>query len=194
MKSRLLDAFHARYPGLTVELLMSDRFLDLSKGEADIAIRAGEPNDDTLVGRKIADVPWALYGSHFYAARHGRPERVEDIGRHHVIEFDGDIKGHHAARWLRAVAPHAKAVGRSNSIPGLLIAVKSGVGIAPLPVPLAVHDTELTRLLGPVPGLFSPIYLLTHPDLRRAPRVSAFIDHVLAGIEEVRPVLTGEAG
>src|SRR6266576_2440273 len=61
-RSTLLDAFHARYPGLKLELLMSDRFFDLSKGEADIAIRAGASHDVSLIGRKIADVPWALYG------------------------------------------------------------------------------------------------------------------------------------
>jgi DNA-binding transcriptional LysR family regulator len=192
MKSTLLDAFHARYAGLRVELIMSDRFLDLAKGEADVAIRAGEPDDDTLVGRKIADVPWALYGSRAYVARNGQPGCVEDIGGHPVIEFDGDIRNHHAARWLRSVAPQARAAARSNSIPGLLIAVKSGVGIAPLPVPLAAREGELACLLGSVPGLYSPIYLLTHPDLRRTPRVSAFFDYILTAIDRARAVLTEE--
>jgi DNA-binding transcriptional LysR family regulator len=185
-RSQILDAFHACYADLHVELIMSDRFLDLAKGEADVAIRAGEPDDDGLVGRKIADVPWALYGSQSYIARHGQPERVEDIARHAVIEFDGDIKNHHAAQWLRAVAPQAKIVGRSNSIPGLLIAVKSGVGIAPLPVPLAARETELRRLFDTVPGLFSPIYLLTHPDLRRTPRVRAFFEYMLSEAGKIR--------
>src|SRR5262245_5866055 len=44
-RSSLLDEFHARHPGLWVELLVSDRLLDLSKGEADVALRAGEPHD-----------------------------------------------------------------------------------------------------------------------------------------------------
>jgi DNA-binding transcriptional LysR family regulator len=60
MQSQLLETFHSRHPGLRVELIMSDHFLDIAKGEADIAIRAGVPNEETLVGRKIADVPWAL--------------------------------------------------------------------------------------------------------------------------------------
>ncbi len=190
MKWQLFEEFNARYAGLNVELIMSDRFLDLSKGEADIAIRAGEPDDDTLVGRKIADVSWGLYGSRSYVERHGQPARLDDLAQHFVVEFEGDIKNHHAARWLRAVAPQAKVVGRSNSIPGLLIAVKSGVGIAPLPVPLAARETELVRVLGTVPGLFSPIYLLTHPDLRRTPRVSAFFEYMLSMTDKIRAGLT----
>jgi len=141
IQSPLLETFHGRYPGLRVELIMSDHFLDIARGEADVAIRAGIPNEETLVGRKIADVPWALYCSRAYLARHGRLERAEDIAEHSVIEFDGDIRDHHAAKWLRSVAPTARVVARSNTVPGLLMSVKSGAGLAPLPIPLAVRET-----------------------------------------------------
>jgi DNA-binding transcriptional LysR family regulator len=60
-------------------LILSDHFLDISKGEADIAIRAGVPSEEALVGRKIADVPWALYCSRDYLDRNGRIERPEDL-------------------------------------------------------------------------------------------------------------------
>jgi DNA-binding transcriptional LysR family regulator len=189
-QSLLLDTFHGRHPGLRVELIMSDHFLDIAKGEADVAIRAGVPNEETLVGRKIADVPWALYCSQVYLERHGRVERAEDIAGHSVIEFDGDIRDHHAAKWLRSVAPTARVVARSNTVPGLLMTVKSGAGLAPLPVPLAIRESDLVSVLGPLPGLYSPIYLLTHPDLRQMPRVRAFFDFIVAEIDSVRSVLT----
>jgi DNA-binding transcriptional LysR family regulator len=189
-QSPLLDDFHKRYPSLRVELIMSDHFLDIAKGEADVAIRAGVPNEESLVGRKIADVPWALYCSRNYLERHGRVERTEDIDRHAVIEFDGDIRDHHAAQWLRSVAPHATVVARSNTVPGLMMTVKSGAGLAPLPMPLADRDGDLVRVLGPVPGLYSQIYLLTHPDLRHTPRIRAFFDFVIAELDQVRPILT----
>jgi len=190
MQSPLLETFHRRHPGLRVELIMSDHFLDIARGEADVAIRAGVPNEEALVGRKIADVPWALYCSRGYLERHGRVERVEDIAGHSVIGFDGDISDHHAAKWLRSVAPDARVVARSNTVPGLLMTVKSGAGLAPLPVPLAVRETDLVSVLGPLPALYSPIYLLTHPDLRHMPRVRAFFDFIIAEIDSVRPVLT----
>jgi DNA-binding transcriptional LysR family regulator len=189
-QSPLLDDFHKRYPGLRIELIMSDHFLDIAKGEADVAIRAGVPNEESLVGRKIADVPWALYCSRSYLERYGRVERAEDIDRHAVIEFDGDIRDHHAAQWLRSVAPHATVVARSNTVPGLMMTVKSGAGLAPLPMPLADRDGELVRVLGPVPGLYSQIYLLTHPDLRHTPRIRAFFDFIIAELDQVRPILT----
>ena len=193
MQSSILDTFHDRYRGVRVELIMSDHFLDIAKGEADIAIRAGVPNETTLVGRKIADVPWALYCSRSYADRHGRAERAEDLDRHAIIEFDGGIRDHHAARWLRSVAPNAKVVARSNTVPGLMMTVRSGAGLAPLPMPLAGGDPDLVCTLGPLPGLYSPIYLLTHPDLRTTPRIAAFFDFVVDEIDRVRAVLTSSA-
>jgi DNA-binding transcriptional LysR family regulator len=81
----LVDAFQARYPGLRVDLIVTERFLDLSKGEAEIAVRGGEPRDPVLIGRKIADNPWAVYASRSYIERHGRPERPEDINHHAII-------------------------------------------------------------------------------------------------------------
>lgn len=57
---------------------MSDRYLDLSKGEADVAFRSGDTDD----GRKIADSVWAVYASEDYIARHGKPTRAEDLSQH----------------------------------------------------------------------------------------------------------------
>jgi DNA-binding transcriptional LysR family regulator len=190
MQSSILDIFHDRHRGLRVELIMSDHFLDIAKGEADVAIRAGVPNEEALVGRKIADVPWALYCSRNYVDRHGRVERTEDLDQHAIIEFDGGIRDHHAARWLRSVAPNAKVVARSNTVPGLMMTVRSGAGLAPLPMPLAGRDPDLVCVLGPLPGLYSPIYLLTHPDLRSTPRIGAFFDFVVDEIDSIRAVLT----
>jgi DNA-binding transcriptional LysR family regulator len=189
MQSSVLDRFRDRHAGLRVELIMSDHFLDIAKGEADVAIRAGIPNEEALVGRKIADVPWALYGSRKYIERNGQIERAEDIDRHAIIEFDGDIRDHHAARWMRSVAPNAKVAARSNTVPGLVMTVRSGAGLAPLPMPLAGGDPDLICTLGPVAGLYSPIYLLTHPDLRRTPRVGAFFDFVIDELDSIRTVL-----
>ena len=55
-RSELLDKFHKRYPGIKVELLMTERVLDLSNSEADVAIRGGEAREEALIGKKVADV------------------------------------------------------------------------------------------------------------------------------------------
>lgn len=190
-QSALLDRFHARYPGLRIEFVMSDKYLDLMKGEADVALRSGDTDDVELVGRKIADSLWAVYATRKYIEQHGMPERVEDLNRHLLVGFDETMANHRAAKWLQRVAPNAQIVARNNSVLGLVYAVKSGIGLAPLPTALGDAEEDLVRVLGPIPELARIWRLLTHPDLRRTPRISAFFDFMTEEIEALRPILTG---
>ena len=187
--SSLIDTFQERYPGLRVELVITDRLVDLSRGEADIAIRLGEPQDGGLIGRKIAKVPWAVYASHSYIDRYGRPERPQDIERHLVVAYDGEIADYAAARWLRSVAPHARVSARSENWPGYVLAVKSGTGLGPLPIHHGDRERELVRLIDIDPELVSHFWLLMHHDMRRTPRVRAFFDFVVAELNAFRTLL-----
>lgn len=56
MTSGLIESFNARHPGLRVELVMTERLLSLANGDAELAIRGGEPTDEWLFGKKVADV------------------------------------------------------------------------------------------------------------------------------------------
>jgi DNA-binding transcriptional LysR family regulator len=190
-QSSLLDRFHARYPALRVEFVMSDKYLDLSKGDADVALRSGDTDDDVLVGRKVADSVWAVYASPKYIELHGKPARVEELGQHSMIGLDESMAEHRASKWLREVAAGADIVARSNSVLGLVSAAKSGIGLAPLPTALGDAEPELVRVLGPIPELARSWRLLTDPELRRTPRVSAFFDFINDEIETLRPILTG---
>lgn len=186
----LVERFHARYPKLRVEFVMSDRYLDLSKGEADVAFRSGD-TDDELVGRKIADSVWAVYASRSYIERHGKPERVENLSQHPLVSFDESMSKHRVAKWLTDVAPDAKIVARNNSVLGLMYAVKSGVGVGALPTAIADTEPDLVRVLGPIPELARSWRLLAHPDLRRTPRIAAFFDFIVEEREALKSILTG---
>jgi DNA-binding transcriptional LysR family regulator len=190
-QTTLLDRFHARYPGLRVEFVMSDRYLDLMKGEADVALRSGDTVDNELVGRKIGDSLWAVYASRKYVERCGQPDRVEALEQHDLVGLDETMANHRAAQWLRDVAPHGRVVARNNSVLGLLYSVKAGVGIAPLPTAIADAEPELVRVLGPVPELARIWRLLTRADLRHTPRISAFFDFMIEEIDTLRPIITG---
>jgi DNA-binding transcriptional LysR family regulator len=188
-KSSLIRDFHGHYAGLRVEFVITDKYLDLSKGEADIAIRTGEPDDDSLIGRKIAEVPWAVYATRSYVERHGRPERPEDINDHLVVAFDGEIANYAAARWLRSVAPQARIAARSDNWPAFVATVKTGVGLGPLPTHHGDREAELVRLIDTEPGVVSGFWLLMHPDMRHTPRVRVFFDHVVAELTRFRTLL-----
>jgi DNA-binding transcriptional LysR family regulator len=186
IKSGFLDYFHSGHPGITVELIKEQRALDLSKGEADIAIRGGAPKDDSaLVGRKIAEVPWGIFASHSFVERYGRPSSSVDIDRFSVVALVDDIEALPAARWMRAHAPMARVAARCSNVPSVHLAIKSGAGIGPLPAVYAAADKELVCVLGPLTELNYPMFLLAHRDLRRVTRVSAVFEFCLRELKTV---------
>lgn len=189
--SGLIERFHARHPSLRVEFVMSDRYLDLWKGDADVALRSGDTDDGELIGRKVGDSLWAVYGSRAYVERHGRPARVEDLAGHALLGFDASMDGHRVSRWLQEVAPGATLAARNRSVLGLLHTARAGVGLAPLPTALGDAEPELLRVLGPVPELTRLWRLLATPEMRATPRVAAFFDFVVEEIDALRPVLSG---
>jgi len=134
---------------LRVEFVTSDRYLDLTKGEADVALRSGD-TDDELVGRKIADSIWAVYGSRAYLQDRAPPRTVEELSQHPLVAFDGTMARHRASTWLAEVAPNATIAARNNSVLGLVYAVKSGLGLGALPTALGDAEGDLLRVLGPI--------------------------------------------
>jgi DNA-binding transcriptional LysR family regulator len=92
------------------------------------------------------------------------------------------------ARRSRAERERRRAQQR---VLGLVYAVKSGVGIGALPTPIADSEPNLVRVLGPIPELARSWRLLTHPDLRRTPRVAAFFDFIVAERDAIKSILTG---
>ncbi len=189
-KSPLLERFLERYPELRIKFVSSDRYLDLSKGEADIAFRSGD-TDEELIGRKIANSLWAVYASRDYVASHGKPQGLEELKRHPLVAFDGSLSSHRTSTWLKEVAPDATIAAQSNSVLGLVSSVKSGVGIGPLPTALGDAEETLVKVLGPIPELTRSWRMLTHPDLRHTPRVAAFFDFVMEQRSLLKSVFTG---
>ncbi len=189
--STLLDRFYARYPRIKIEFVLSDKYLDLSKGEVDVALRSGDTEDKALVGRKIGDSLWAVYANPTYLARKGQPQRVEDLCAHDWVGFEESMVNHRAAQWLKQVAPNAPVLARSNSVLGLLYSAKSGIGLAPLPTALGDAEPDLVRVLGPIPELARIWRILTTPELRKTPRVAAFFDFMVDEIDALRPIITG---
>lgn len=188
----MIEAFHARYLKLRVDLIMTDRRLDLAKGEAEVALRMHEPGDASLTARKIADSAWGIYASQAYLKRHSQPLRYEDLDHHAVIEFDGEMAANQAAKWLRRTAPRARVAARASSMLGVMASVKSGAGLAPLPMLLGGSEDGIEAVLSPVTEIGSRLYLVTHADLRHTPRVRAFCDFMAAEVKRFRPYLMGE--
>jgi DNA-binding transcriptional LysR family regulator len=189
-QSGFIDRFHTRHPDIRVQFVLADRYIDLSKGEADVALRSGD-TEDKLVGRKIADSIWAAYASGTYLKRNEPPTSVEDLKDHPLIALDESLSRHRLSTWLREVAPDAGFTARSNSVLGLVSAAKAGVGVAILPIALGDAEPDLVRVLEPIPELTRAWRVLAHPDGRNLPRVEAFFEFVVSEVKALKPILTG---
>lgn len=189
-RTGLIDRFHARHPDIRIQFVLADRYIDLSKGEADVALRSGDTEGD-LIGRKIADSIWAVYASRDYVDRNGAPASVDCLKTRPLIAFDETLSRHRLSLWLREIAPDAQYAARGDSVLGLVSAAKAGVGVAALPIALGDSEPDLIRVLEPIPELARAWRLLAHPDARHLPRVEAFFDFIASEADALKPVLTG---
>jgi len=178
-----LPVLYARYPELVVELIASNDNLNVSRREADIAIRLARPESGDFLIRKLADVGFAVYGP----AQPG-PTRSNDW-----VTYDDELAHTPEMRWLAGQLAGGRVRLRSNKLAGLLGAVAVGIGRAVLPCFLADATPGLVRESGPQPVLSRDLWLLVHPDARRLPRVAAVADWLGECFEADAGAFRGEA-
>lgn len=175
-----MGEFRRLYPDIRVELVLTDTFLDLEKGEADVAIRASFGLEaSNLIARKLRDEYWGVYCTHSYAESHGMPASVADLPNHAIIESEGSMERLPPNVWLREQAgPSAVVAIRCSSLHNVLNAVLADLGVAALPSGLGDRYPELRHCV-PIPFDGSPgIWIMTTAELRNTPRIRAFMDFI----------------
>ncbi len=181
-----VPALRKRHPALLLEIAVDQRTFDLTRREADLALRLGRPRDAGLVMRKLSDVAYGLYASPGYLGR----RRAVDLASDAFVGFDESLASVPQERWLAKLAPDRRVSFRCNSTAALQAAACAGAGVAVLPCFTADADPELVRLEGPEPVVHE-LWLLVHGDLRRTPRVRAAIEWIDEVVEAARPGLCG---
>lgn len=179
-----LSEFRLLYPDITVELIITDQFLDIAAGEADLALRGtAELEDSNLVARKLASFEFAIFCSKSYAQRHGVPRTPEELRSHILIGGDGPISNLPVVKWMFAQAPGAEVRCRSNSLGNMIMAISNGLGVGPGPLLMLTDHPELVLCMRPDPPIIGGSWLVTREDLKNIPRVRAFIDFLVPYFE-----------
>ena len=172
--ARYLPAFRELHPDIRVEIAAADGDFDLARREADLALRATAQPPDYLVGRKVVDLPWLACASRAYLAAQGRPRAMDDLAAHALIGADARFVRLPVFAWLHAHHPYEHFVARAGDLNTMAALAAAGVGIALLPADQA--DESLVQLFAVEPPFASPLWLLTHPDLRHVARIKALAD------------------
>ncbi|MFC3069553.1 LysR family transcriptional regulator [Phenylobacterium soli] len=175
-----LAALAAAHPSLRLELVGEDRNVQLSKGEADIAIRFGRPADDEALTRQIGEVGYRLYAAPGYLA--ATPAQTRRF-----VGFSDDMAriAPGAAR-LRELMGGQPPTLRCGAFAAQAAAAAAGAGIAMLPLYLGEGAPGLVRVDPAADRVWSqPIWLVVRADVRRVARVRRVAD-VLAEAVETR--------
>jgi DNA-binding transcriptional LysR family regulator len=184
----ILAEFRAAHPGIGIEVALSNLMFNLSKREADVAIRPADKPPATLVGRRIAKVAFGIYGSARYLARH---RKTDDLAAHQWVAPDDSLADTAVARWMRAELPDGQITLRADSLLALRQAAQAGLGLAALPCYLGDTCPDLRCLHRPIAGMETALWILTHEDLRHTARIRAFTEFTANALSRRRPLLEG---
>ncbi|WP_225314929.1 substrate-binding domain-containing protein [Marinobacter confluentis] len=166
------DTFRADYPDIQLEVVISNQVQSSSKREADIAIRPTDNPPETLVGRKVGLIRQSVYGQR----QHWQNERLplHTLTGHPWIGPDNHMGNRALETWMARNGLDEFCRYRVDSMLGMQTAVRSGAAVAVLPDYLGEADPELCRLTDSIGELDIPLWILTHPDLKRVRRIREF--------------------
>lgn len=187
--TEILAAFRRAYPEIVLDVVVANPSLNLSKRDADVAVRATDRPLESLVGRRVAGIAWAVFGPRDMAGETFDP--VLDARRHNWIGFGDNLSNLKAAKWIREHAGEERIVYKINTVLGLAEAVAAGVGLALVPCFIGARTDGIVQLTPPDPAFEAGLWLLTHPDLRHTARVRAFMDFAAAEFGRRRKKLEG---
>lgn len=170
----IFAAFASAFPDIRLEIILGNQALNLSRRDADIAIRATEETPpETLIGRRLSGVAWAVYGQ-----EDEEPAPLESLRDKRWVLPSPALGNIEMANQLREIVPAENVVYMLNTVMGLAEAIRAGMGIGLLPCYIGAHF-RLKRLAEcPPPKRPASIWILTHADIRSSARVKAFMEFV----------------
>ncbi|NCU54327.1 MAG: LysR family transcriptional regulator, partial [Candidatus Fonsibacter ubiquis] len=152
-----IKEFMDKYPEMEIEVIVTDKELDLSTREADVAVWMRQPTQLSYIQKKLIDINYHIYGSPKYLEENGYPNTVKDLDKHKFIVYGkGTPSPLSQTDWILKVgkkdSSKRKPVMRVNNIYSLLLAVESGVGLAALPDYMVQEKSTLVKVLPNVDG------------------------------------------
>lgn len=169
-------------PGIIVDVVASNRLENLTRRDADIAIRHVRPDQPDLIARQLRDARAVYYASTDYIAAHGRPQTADDLGRH-VFVGPRDTTQMLAFMQDRGVTISPDQF-RANSDSGVVMweMMRAGLGIMVGPDRLWPHVDGVETLLSDAPPITFPVWIVTHRELRTSRRIRIVFDALVEAL------------
>jgi DNA-binding transcriptional LysR family regulator len=175
----------ARHPELEVELLGANRPVDLTRGEAELAVRLAPVKEPSLRVRRLARLPFALFAAEKYLALRGRPRALDALSGHEVLLPSGELAALPETKWL-AARPGVRVALRTSSMTALLTAAEEGHGLAVIAAPWRASLPGLVRLFDVEALAPRRLWLVMHPDAATRAAVKVVAEHLAAMTAQAR--------
>jgi DNA-binding transcriptional LysR family regulator len=178
----ILTGFRERHPAIALELVLSDRTQDLSRRDADVAVRMIRPAQKALIAKRLGQVRIGLYAHRRYIARRGAPRSLDDLAGHDIIGFDRDSS---ALRALGQGLPITREMFalRTDDSAAQLAALRAGFGIGACQAGVAARNPDLAAVLAGTVGFKLEMWLVMHEDLKASRRVRLLFDHLAGALK-----------
>jgi len=166
------------HPGISIELVPTNQVSDLTRRDADIAIRHVRPEQPDLVAKRLADIEIALFATEDYLSRLGGTDNPSDFAEADFIGFENPD------RMIPQMTAMGIPVTRRNfgitttNGSTMYELVRSGAGIAFLPVAVAEARLGLVRVLPDLPSFSMQTWLVTHREIQTSRRIRIVFDHL----------------
>lgn len=177
IKSGLLD-LRATHPGLELEVLGGNRPVDLSRGEADLAVRVTPTTDASLLVRVLGKFPIALFASPRYLRARGQPRSLAQLAGHDVLLPSGELAALPESKLLTK-RTDVQVVFRSSSLPALVEAAVRGHGLVPVTRAWGETTDGLSHALDLESIPARPTWLVMHPDVAQRAAVRLVADRLI---------------
>ncbi|MEN8131746.1 MAG: LysR family transcriptional regulator [Pseudomonadota bacterium] len=181
-----IKKFIARYPDVELEIIATVEPLDLAAREADVALRATDEPPPNLVGKRIADIAYAIYGIPELKSKVEQNPNAPDIP---CLTWVGD--GTTRPPWIEKSFPNARRIYRCTALSIMLEMARQGMGIAQLPCSLGDTEPNLERIPARYVEPGWGLWVLSHVDLRTTARVRIFRDFLVKELEKQKDLIEG---
>ncbi|MDX1755747.1 MAG: LysR family transcriptional regulator [Marinobacter sp.] len=185
----LFTQFRNKYPGIVLDVAVSNQLFNLTRREADVAIRPSNRPPENLIGRPLASIGQAVYGHRDLGLTPGTP--IETLAHQPWISAGPRLQDSQVNQWMETNALKEACVYRVDTLVSILSAVRSGMGLAVIPCYLADKDPDIIQLTDPIPELEYRLWFLMHPDLRGVVRIHALMDFLTDAVRAQEQHLAG---
>lgn len=185
----LFTEFRQKYSGIVLDVAVSNQLFNLTRREADVAIRPSNRPPENLIGRPLTKIGQAVYGHRSLGLTPGAP--IETLVSQPWIGAGPRLQDSALDQWMDTNALKPSCVYRVDTLVSILSAIRSGMGLAVLPCYLADDDPDIIQLTDPIPEMEYGLWFLMHPDLRGVVRIHALMDFLTDAIRAQKQRLAG---